>query len=186
MVYISSFQTKVGGRDLTTIGNIYKSKLMMVFVKLLLLILNEERLHNYVSQRSNEASLQLFTWCFECCCVRGHRNGTDDTFMIPNKNIKLYTFDCCRVIRDMYSESSLLDVLSDSNKQSFILFSPTFTPPYHPTGLRPPSPEWDQDGLRSQPFSPALPLCTAALCRQQDHLLKGTEQTLRYHRLALD
>lgn len=60
MVYISPFQ-KVGGGDLTTIGNIYKLNLLMVFVKWLLFILNEERLHNYVSQRSNEASLQLFT-----------------------------------------------------------------------------------------------------------------------------
>lgn len=31
----------------------------MVLVKWLLFILNEEHLHNYISQRSNEASLQL-------------------------------------------------------------------------------------------------------------------------------
>lgn len=44
-----------------------------------------------------------------------------------------------------------------------------------PSGLRPPTSERDQDGVRRQPVSPALPLCPAALCRQQDHLLQGTE-----------
>lgn len=49
------------------------------------------------------------------------------------------------------------------------------------SGTGPPPSEWNEDGLRSQPFPPAWPLHTATLCWQQNHLLQGIECVLRYY-----